>query len=329
MYICEQMENEILNIAIENVQKQLPIQLLYKKTGQYDGVLTVQRNQFNFDFYVKLKKEVRQYVVDELEDIQKPYMGAVLIAERIPAKVKTALRERKIAYIEANGNIYIEKENTFLFIDTNKPLQLAKEKGNRAFTKTGLKVLFHFLIQPELVNQTQREIAEYAGVGLGNIPQVIEGLKTTGYLLPLNRKEFTWENRKDLFFRWLEGYQNTLKPTLKKRRYQMRKKWQEITLNEGMAVWGGEPAADLLTNYLRPEKFILYTNEDQANLIRNFNLQPKKDGDLEVIEMFWNKELNQKTAPPIIVYADLMIEGGKRNKETAEMIYNEQIQPNL
>ena len=109
----------------------------------------------------------------------------------------------------------------------------------------------------------------------------------------------------------------------------MRKKWQEITLNDGIAAWGGEPAADLLTNYLRPEKFILYTNEDQPNLIRNYNLQPKKGGDLEVIEMFWNENLNQQTAPPIIVYADLMMEGGKRNKETAEMIYNEHIQPNL
>ncbi|RUA28550.1 MAG: hypothetical protein DSY77_15915 [Bacteroidetes bacterium] len=323
------MENEIIHIAVENVQKQLPIQLLYKKTGQYDGALTVQYNQFNFDFYLKLKREVRKYVVDELEDIQQPYMGVILIAERIPAKVKVALRERKLAYIEANGNMYIEKDNIFLLIDANKPLQLAKDKGNRAFTKTGLKVLFHLLIKPELINKTQREIAEYTQVGLGNIPQVIEGLKETGYLLRLNKKEYAWENRKDLFFRWIEGYQTTLKPTLKKRRYQMRKNWQEITLNDGIAVWGGEPAGDLLTNYIRPEKFILFTNEDQANLIRNYNLQPKKDGDLEVIEMYWNRDLNQKTAPPIIVYADLMMEGGKRNKETAEIIYNEQIQPNL
>ncbi|MGJ3236596.1 type IV toxin-antitoxin system AbiEi family antitoxin [Marivirga sp.] len=323
------MENEIIHIAVENVQKQLPIQLLYKKKGQYDGVLIVQYNQLKFDFYVKLKREVRQYVIGELEDIQQNYKGVVLIAERIPAKVKVALRERKLAYIEANGNMYIEKDNIFLLIDANKPLQLAKDKGNRAFTKTGLKVLFHLLIKPELINKTQREIAEYTQVGLGNIPQVIEGLKETGYLLRLNKKEYAWENRKDLFFRWIEGYQTTLKPTLKKRRYQMRKNWQEITLNDGIAVWGGEPAGDLLTNYLRPEKFILFTNEDQANLIRNYNLQPKKDGDLEVIEMFWNQDLNQKTAPPIIVYADLMMEGGKRNEETAEMIYNEQIQPNL
>lgn len=323
------MENEILNIAIQNVQKELPLQLRYKKTAQYDGILTIQYNQLELDFYVKLKREVRQYVIGELEDIQQPYMGVILIAERIPAKVKTALRERKIAYIEANGNTYLEKDNTFIFIDTNKPLQLTKEKGNRAFTKTGLKVLFHFLMKPELINQTQREIAEYIGVGLGNIPQVMEGLKATGYLLPLKKKEYVWENREKLLFRWIGDYQTILKPTLKKRQYQMRVPWHEIELNDGIAAWGGEPAADLLTNYLRPEKFILYTNEDQATLIRNYKLQPKKDGDLEVNEMFWNKELNGNTAPPILVYADLMIEGGKRNKETAEMIYNEQIKPNL
>ncbi|MDD4729925.1 MAG: type IV toxin-antitoxin system AbiEi family antitoxin [Dysgonamonadaceae bacterium] len=29
------------------------------------------------------------------------------------------------------------------------------------------------------------------------------------------------------------------------------------------------------------------------------------------------------------MYADLLLEGGKRNNETAEIIYNEYIQPNL
>ncbi|WMN12692.1 type IV toxin-antitoxin system AbiEi family antitoxin [Marivirga salinae] len=323
------MENEIINIALNNVHQNVPIQLKYKKTGQYGGFLTATKGKEELWFYVMQKGEVRKYVVEELEDIKQPPVGVMLIAERIPANIKAALRKRKTAYIEGNGNIYIENENMFVFVDSNKTLKLNKEKGNRAFTKTGLKVLLHFLIKPELVNQTQREIAEYTGVGLGNIPQVIEGLKETGYLLRLNKKEYAWENRKDLFFRWIEGYQTILKPTLKKRRFQMRKKWQEIALNDGIAAWGGESAADLLTNYLRPEKFILYTNEDQANLIRNYNFQPKKDGDLEVIEMFWNKDLNQRTAPPIIVYADLMMEGGKRNQETAEMIYNEQIQPNL
>ena len=63
-------------------------------------------------------------------------------------------------------------------------------------------------------------------------------------------------------------------------------------------------------------------------LIKNYHLMPDKKGEIEVLEMFWNKQEGE-TVPPILVYADLMIEGGKRNKETAEKIYREYIQPNL
>ena len=46
-------------------------------------------------------------------------------------------------------------------------------------------------------------------------------------------------------------------------------------------------------------------------------------------EMFWEQDNMQQTPPAILIYADLLLEGGKRNKETAEIIYNDYIQPNL
>ena len=70
----------------------------------------------------------------------------------------------EIPYLEANGNIYLKKENIFLFIDTQKPVQFEKNKGNRAFTKTGLKVLFYLLQNKEAINLTQRELAESTNV---------------------------------------------------------------------------------------------------------------------------------------------------------------------
>jgi hypothetical protein len=64
------------------------------------------------------------------------------------------------------------------------------------------------------------------------------------------------------------------------------------------------------------------------DLIKNYRLMPDKNGEIEVLDMFWNPT-EGKTAPPLLVYTELMLEGGKRNKETAEKIYNEYIQPNL
>jgi len=64
------------------------------------------------------------------------------------------------------------------------------------------------------------------------------------------------------------------------------------------------------------------------DLIKNYKLMPDTNGPIEVLEMFWEQE-DEKTAPPLLVYTDLMLEGGKRNKETAEKIYHEYIQTNL
>ena len=179
------------------------------------------------------------------------------------------------------------------------------------------------------INLTQRELAKKTEVGLGNIPQVIEGLKETGYLTPLNKREYVWENRRELLARWVTEYGTVLRPKLRKGRYTYQGNWKEVPLNHALSVWGGEPAADILTNYLRPEKFVLYTRENRTHLMKNYRLIPKQEGEIEVLEMFWKQDAINKTAPPILGYADLLLEGGKRNIETAEKILNEYIQPNL
>ena len=207
---------------------------------------------------------------------------------------------------------------------------IKKNTGNRAFTKTGLKVLFHLLCNKEDINLPQRQLAEKANVALGNIPQFIEGLKETGYLIPLKKGHYVWEKRKELLERWINEYDTVLKPKLSKERYTtFQGNFRDIRFNHALTVWGGEPAADMLTNYLRPEKFILYTKENRKDLMKNYRLIPKKDGEIEALAMFWNNPEKQMTAPPILVYADLLLEGGKRNLETAEIIFDEYIEPNL
>ena len=66
-------------------------------------------------------------------------------------------------------------------------MEQEKEKVNRAFTKTGLKVIFHFLLNEEIVNYSYREIARLAEIGLGNVSNVMNGLKQDGYLLKMNK----------------------------------------------------------------------------------------------------------------------------------------------
>jgi len=325
------MNREYIDNAINQLERQLGNNTKVEVLGEKELILNFNNRRIRFDLI--LIKELRHHHIQELvRNLREnnPGRPTILIADKIFPKIKHALQELRLNYIEANGNAFIKEGDTFILLEGNKLIKEKKILGNRAFTKTGLKVLFHFLIDRNLINKTHREIAMVAQVGLGNIPQIITGLKDTNYILAANnRNQYIWQNKKELIDRWIEGYETTLRPTLKTRNYQTKTPWRQIHLNDKITVWGGEPAADLLTHYLRPEKLILYTNEDQAGLIRNYRLQPKKNGDLTVYEMFWNNKFNELTAPLLLVYTDLIHEGGKRNIETANKIYDEFISTNL
>lgn len=322
-------DHDIIQKAVENIKINLDIPIHWKLGNILNGYLVFTINNKELQFIVKVKKEVRIHHLPQIILNQDEYKDVMLVAEKLYPKVKEELRKNNIPYLEANGNIFLKKENIWLWIDTSKNIATKKEMGNRAFTKTGLRVLFHLLIDKKLINQPQRVIAQKTGVGLGTIPQVIAGLKETGFLLTIKKNEYIWEDRKALLDRWITEYDTTLKPGLFIGRYQLRKNWQKLGLNTGETVWGGEPAGDLLTNYLRPEEFILYTRESNQNLIKNYNLMPDINGKVWLYDWFWVEEETRKTAPPILVYADLILLNNKRCRETAEKIFNEYIEPDL
>ncbi len=325
------MENQtLIQSALENLRKHSGIKAQWKDTNfPVDGDLELCIDGRTLDFKVEVKQEVRSHQLDHIRHQSYYPTPLMVIAKKLYPKVKDKLREMNIAYLEENGNIFLKKESLFIWIETQKPVDSNKQKGNRAFTKTGLKVVFAFLNDKELVNKTQREIADKAGVALGNIPKVISGLESTGFLLKLKNKQYSWENREELLSRWITEYESKLKPGSFRNRYSLRKPWQEITLNTQETVWGGEPAADLLTNYLRPGAYTIYTKESNQKLIRNYGLKPDKEGNVWVYDKFFKTGEAEKTAPPLLVYADLMLSDDKRCRETANMIYNEYIGPKL
>lgn len=330
-------EIDILNNAIHNLEKNIPLNwewksIDYDKDKGGDGELSIILNNQKKIFFVEIKKDVKNHQLFNILNYKNKFIDFLLVAEKLYPKVKQELRENRVNYLEGNGNVYINTDNLFLYIDTNEVTKTQKEKGNRAFTKTGLKVIFHFLLKPKLINQTQREIAEVTNVALGNIPLIINGLLETNLIVRLNKNEYVINNYEELLNKWITEFEQTLKPTLFKQRFRFQNKdkdWRILPLNTNKTVWGGEPAGDIITNHLRPEKFTLYTKETTKELILNYKLLPDDEGEIMVYDMFWNNDYNTNTAPNELVYTDLMITDDKRCKETAKLIFDEYIEPNL
>lgn len=324
----------VVNTALDNLFRQTGIKGEWKESAikETDGEITFLINNQQQTCCLVVRKEIRNHQLSKLQTLALKYKNHfMIVAERIFPNIKEALRQNNIPYLEANGNVWFKKEKLLLWIDTNKEVIIEKEKINRAFTKTGLKVIFHFLLNDNHVNQTYRGIANKAGVGLGNINYVINGLKENGYLLNLNDNQYKLTNKRELLERWMVAYEERLKPGLFIGTFKFVKpedfdQWNRIKFKDIHTKWGGEPAGDILTNYIKPVELTIYTNETRADLMKHYRLIPDPTGNVKVYHIFWQTNDSGNIVPPLLAYADLMNTGDPRNIEAAKIIYKNALQ---
>lgn len=304
----------------------------FEVTGQYhsgaDNGIDLVVNDQAVTYYVQEKKYVAAYHVDQIAKANVEQQPLMVVAEQIAPPAREQLRKKGIAYLEANGNAYIQQGNTIIFIDGNKPVKETKPVTNRAFTKTGLRAVFHLLNDQEAIGRTYRQLAEETGIALGNIKYIMDGLDEAGFILPLTKRQVALKNKKALLERWLTGYREILKPDLLKGTFKIwdeekRNNWRAIDIKAINAQWGGEAAAEILTEYLQAGELTIYTPAINGQLLNRIGLVPDKQGDVLIYDKFWREpgEVNE-TTPSLLVYADLLLADDPRCIETANLIYD-------
>lgn len=318
-----------METALENLKKNPGLNGQWEPCAQpeVDGKITIKNNGTVIaECFAVVRKEIRNHHIPQLEAQADEYEAPLmLIAERLYPNVKRNLEKAHINWMDGAGNIYLKNEDHFIWIEhhTTTP---AKEKTNRAFNKTGLKVVFLFLHDEAWLNKTYREIAETADVALGNIKYILDGLKQKNLLIKETKERYKLIHKKKLLDQWLTAFTDELKPRLHRQNYAFieevnGKHWKELALGKG-TFWGGEPGGDLLTGNLKPAEYILYTQKDKPTLMKEFYLKPEPDGPVHVYKPYWNiKTETGKAAPPLVVYTDLMATGKPRNMNIAEDIY--------
>ena len=328
-------EHNIATTALENLQRTAQIKGKWKPIDQkrantgLDGQIELTLDQNLIKLNAEIKNNLRTIHLPIIYKLAKDQAPLIIIADHIFPKIKEELRNHNIAYLESNGNIWLKFGKNLLWIDANKTLPEEKEKINRAFTKTGLKVLFDFLRDETLINVPYREIAHRAEIALGNVNYILNGLKEKGFILKMNKDEYKLTNKKDLLNTWMIKYAEKLKPELEIGTFRFLKaedfvNWKRLPIKQGKTWWGGEPAGNIFTDYLKPAVLTLYTLETRNELIKHYRLIPDPKGNVKVYKKFWKyDEVNDNTVPPLLIYTDLMNTGDHRCIETAQKIYNE------
>lgn len=332
------MEENIVHTALENLKKNTGIEGNYipNQTRGLDGEMNLTFQNGKERFAVEVKREIRNHQLPVIENMARNNKKFLLIAETIFPKIKEELRKQNICYLDTAGNVFLKTDKLHLWIDGHKNQKAVIERPNRAFKTAGLKMIYLLLTDENLLNQPQRTIAEEVGIALGNINYILNGLKELKFLIEKNKKEFQLINKNELLQKWITGFEERLKPTLHIGNFRFLKtederNWKDLKLKQHQTFWGGEPAGDIMTHYLQPGIFTIYTDETRNSLMKNYRLIPDPNGNVRVYKKFW-KDLNgftETVVHPILAYTDLLNADNSRCIETAKMIYDKHIKQNI
>jgi len=293
--------------------------------------LGVKGHQRTYSAVIKnhLTNNILGYLIAELKKSRS--RPGILVTRYVTPQQAEKLRMANVQFIVTAGNAFISQPPLYLLITGNRLQETGvKVKKARFFTATGIRVLFVLLCNPALAAAPYRDIASAAGVSLGAVSQVMEDLKSAGYLFNQAGQERRLIKHQELIRRWGEAYAERLRPNLLISRFRADKHdwWKEIRLEEMNAYWSGEVAAAKLTGYLRPQNKSIYASNKLAALQLKYNFREERNGDIEILNKFWTFDRDNAhpdTAPAILVYADLIASGDERNIEAAQIIYDRYI----
>jgi hypothetical protein len=270
----------------------------------------------------RLRQETLGVVLHQLKELGE---NALLVTEYVAPALAEKLRERGIAFIDTAGNAYLATPHFLIWVKGQRPAILPETVGptGRAFTATGLQVLFALLCHPEWIDRPYREIAKDAGVAHGTVGWVMAELPMLGFAAKINGKRRLMQGEQ-LLRQWVEAYARTLRPKLVLARYHAETlEWvtPELAQHYGMEL-GGEPAGAYLTQHLRPATATFYGAKAAPRMIFDQRLRADPNGNVEVLRRFWTfQDGPTGLVPELLVYADLLALGDARCLETAELLH--------
>jgi len=331
------MENKFLRLVLESFNKNFGFQMEIEECQhdncdlRIDAVLKMKTQNMEFKFSAEIKSIVNLSVIGFMLHHKNDFSCAqLLVSNYINPIMAEKLKNNGINFIDAAGNAYINTPPVFIFVKGNKEKkEQAVSSMGKAFTPSGIKMIYALLCNKMLIDKSYREIAKTSGIALGTVGRVIENLKKLGFVIDMGSRGKKLTSSKALFDRWCIDYAEKLKPKLLLGTFEGPDDfWKEFHLEPDQGQWGGEVAAFKLTNYLKPENAIIYViDEKLRDIVLQNRLKRTKKGNIEIFKNFWPIDAKQDKSivHPFLIYADLLEINNQRTIETAKVIYDQNI----
>lgn len=326
------LETDILSKAIQNFKGATEWELQPILQGK-DFQLLLKVEDYSLRFNVEIKQSISKSTVGLLKSqLNLNNNMFLLVTRHVNPEMAEVLRGLNINFIDTAGNAFIKLPPLYINIQGRRLKESEKvQRPGRVFQPAGLQLIFTLLCNPRLEENPLREIAEYSGVGLTTVQKTLKGLEKQGFLALQSNKKYKLINKETLIKKWTVLYPEKLKPKYFVGRFKAESDNifnVKDLINMG-AQWGGETAASMITNYIRPAFHTVYVDRNRMGefMLRN-RLRKDTAGNFEVVERFWN--FNPDYDPPsivhpVLIYADLIAVGDQRDIETANIIWERKI----
>jgi hypothetical protein len=317
----------------------------------YDGLLKLFRHSEQFEYIVEVNKSLSyskaDIVLHKIKSFESGNKKILLFTDYVNPNIAEKFRKNVVEFVDATGNLYINQQPLYIYI-TGQKGKIIKERPPRAFSPTGLKIIFLFLKKPEAVNWNYRDIGEATGAALGGVGWIMGDLRSSGFIRVKVSKNAQRQrelvNRQKLLDRWEVGYVEKLRPKLFRNRYRIAGQRtindlleiiKDINISNKILI-GGELGAKLLGENIRPQRATLHLADNYKELINNMKLVPDNNGNIDILEAFgiFNnyKEIDTfdyDIADPLLIRAELISFGIDRLNEIADDILNNYISKRL
>ncbi|HDR9017893.1 hypothetical protein KTE69_29785 [Burkholderia multivorans] len=251
----------------------------------------------------------------------------LLVTSYLSPNMINACRDMQVDALDLAGNASLLLGDNLILV-SGRPRPDNAQSRRATWTRSTLRVALALLTVPSLLEKTYRDIAQVAGVSHGTVQNAVHGMLGRRDLIEQpggHGMQFADAGR--LIDEWATLYPTLLRGSLQLGHYRtdVPDWWRGVPELPDRCRFGGEPAAAILTDYLKPATFTVYcTDEVPREWVSKARLRRDRDGNIEFlkspIRFTGADDYPQTVAPPLLVYADLVASGDSRNLETARLL---------
>lgn len=298
-----------------------------------DAIVTLSRAEAKAPYAVVVKEPMTLSSLAHGAFPTFPY-PLLIIGDRISRRSAAAFRNAGVQFVDALGNAFITFGSVFVEVHgRTEPIDHASESSRRVarpqhsaniFSPRRSQVILALLTWSELSTATVREVANAAGVSVGQAHDALAQLEQSGFLVPASRR---LDRADELLDYWTAAYPTGLGRRLEIANYHGDPARPISRPNAEQPIYlSGESAEG--TDIARPATLTVYLDvlDRKLPIMNRWSSSSDRIPNVFVRHKFWvsprsheeSPSTKGQNAPWPLVYADLVAAGDARLGEVAK-----------